>query len=85
MINGIIDCEEIMDAMPKEANWDSYGAEPITEEAKNTARNLQITPARNGGIVIYLYAGGVEIEIDIESNGQVMSFHFERVEPDEGR
>jgi hypothetical protein len=60
------------------ANWDSYGAVTISEEALATANALTFVPLADGGIQIELHAGGAELEIEISWNGEVQGIIWER-------
>lgn len=56
-----------------EANWDSYGAVPITEAALRVAEAVAFVPCCDGGIQVELHGGGAEIEIEIGPDGTVTS------------
>ena len=62
-----------------EAGWDGYDAPKISEKAIKTAKAIQIVPMSNGGVSIEWHAGGVDLEIDINENGHIMSICFERL------
>ena len=61
-----------IDVMPDKPNWDSYGALPITESAKTTARSIarllalspHVGPMNNGGI---------EFDFDDERSGLLVT------------
>ena len=60
-------------------HWDSYQGKPITQQAINTASSTAAVPSPDGGIVLSLYAGGSEVEIEIEPSGQIGSIWSRRV------
>lgn len=49
---------DAIDAAPRDANWNSYGAKPVTDEAKAVARSIarlltldsRVGPTPDGGI-----------------------------------
>jgi hypothetical protein len=64
--------------MPTEKDWDSYGAEPTTEAAKDTAAAMTLVPVNDGGVQFELHAGGAEIAIEVGADGTVTSVFWER-------
>ena len=51
--------------------WDGYDGVPPSQAALITARYLNYTPMSNGGIMIELHAGGMDIEIEVNPDGRV--------------
>lgn len=65
--------EERLDEFLKlKPNWNSYGAEPISGLATETAKNLAVFPTPSGGVQFELHAGGSDVEIEIDAKGQVV-------------
>ena len=69
------------------ANWDSYGAEPITEEAIDVARTFTkrrprkvtaIVPLSDGGIQVEWLDGANEVETEIDPEGQASHWKVRR-------
>jgi hypothetical protein len=58
-------------------NWDTFGGRPIAEEAIATAKALRYVPLVDGGLQIELYAGLVELEIEVNPEGVVTSIFWE--------
>lgn len=65
--------------LPTEPDWDSYGALPPTQEARNTLDALWVVPMNNGGVQIELHVGGKDIELEINPDGSIGDF---TVKPD---
>lgn len=51
--------------------WDGYDGSPVSKAALETARFLSFSPYGDGSLQIELHAGGVELEIVLDVNGQV--------------
>lgn len=60
------------------AGWDGRGSAAITDEAIATAKNLTPCPLGHGGLQIDLHAGGVDLEVEIAPDGQVISVMMTR-------
>jgi len=58
-----------------EADWDSYGAPPLTEAALRTADALVFIPTGEGGVQIELHAAGAEVEVTIGDDGHVEAIY----------
>lgn len=59
--------------LPTEENWDGDGAHPTSGQARRVLEALSVVPTVEGGAQIELHAGGVDLEIEIESTGKVTS------------
>lgn len=59
--------------------WDSYGGLPLTDEAAETLRRINIVPSSDGGAQIEMHVGGADIEIEVEPDGQILGISFDRV------
>ncbi len=53
--------------------WDSYGGKPITAEAILTVESFAVVPSSSGGIQLEMHRDGIDIEIQIESDGKISS------------
>lgn len=69
--------ERLASMVGLKADWDSYGAKPITEAAIKTAGLMVPIPSRDGGIDLELHAGGIDLTIEIDPDGTVKSIYWE--------
>lgn len=58
-------------------NWDSYHSDPITEEAVKVCESIEYIPLSGGGIEIELHTPKVDVEIEINHKGVVLSVFTE--------
>lgn len=54
-------------------DWDERGSAPPSGHAIATARCLTPVPLSGGGLQLVLMAGGMEIEIEIDATGRIVS------------
>jgi hypothetical protein len=75
-----------IDDFPSEKDWDSYGADPTTEEARMTARafaemfikNFWIGPTNHGGVSIEIdQRDGYSLILDFNPDGTPESVYVE--------
>ncbi len=58
--------------------WHGPGSKAPTVAAIETADNLTPVPMSNGGLQLELHAGGMDIEITINPDGQVVDVYAAR-------
>jgi hypothetical protein len=76
----------VTDAMGKlaelPANWDSYGAPPISADAMLRAtvwlRNAQVVPCSDGGVQLEWHSEGCDVEITFRADGSTEAWAQER-------
>lgn len=54
-------------------NWDGRGSTPPSPLAIATARYMTPVPGGDGSIQLEMHAGGMDIEIEIDPQGKVIS------------
>jgi hypothetical protein len=68
--------EQRIEDMPTEKDWNSYGAEPITKEARETALNVTSVPTSDGGIQLEWHQDGANTEVVIGSSGAIIGVYW---------
>lgn len=62
------------DASLKRANWDTYGAPPITRTALDAADQMhsrwQAVPSSDGGVTLEVHSNGYDVEISFGPKGE---------------
>lgn len=66
-----LDAAKFSEAQSLGDNWDEEGAVAVTNAAAHTASHTQVIPAKDGGMVLQLGAGGIILEVFIDPNGAV--------------
>lgn len=54
-----------------EDGWNGPRSVATTQAARDTVSHLYVIPATDGGLVIDLHAGGMEVEISVEPDGRI--------------
>ncbi len=68
-------------SLPDEDGWDGHLGKPPTEQALDTVKALHLTPLSDGGLLLEMHSGGVDFEVEIDSDGKVGSVSTEWREP----
>lgn len=71
----MIDQQRINMLRELQPDWDGHRGRPPTEAALKTASNIVVVPLSYGGLQIEMHAGGMDIEIEINSDGVVSSVY----------
>ena len=61
-------------------DWGDRGERAPSQAAIRTARNFTAVPMSNGRVQLELHAGGVDLEIEIDTDGQISSVMWSRSE-----
>lgn len=77
---GWIRNERIADLAELVDDWDSYGAEHVTDEALAVLRNLCAVPLKDGGIQIEWHCSGWDVEVEVNRHGVPVAFYSEKQE-----
>ncbi len=69
--------DQVLDELSRlEPGWDGYGpSQPPSPQAIAAARCIWACPHRDGGLQIELHAGGMDVEIEIDPAGKVLSVY----------
>ena len=61
--------------------WDSYDGKAPTAEAMKTVSYFTTVPLSNGGLQVEVHAGGADVEIEIDPDGNINDIYFQRRAP----
>lgn len=64
-------CEEVGSRYQDEDGWNGRYSVATTQAARETVSNLVVIPSNDGGLVIDLHAGGMEVEVSVEPDGRI--------------
>lgn len=68
-----------------EDGWNGRHSKATTAAARETVSHLVVVPNMDGGLVIDLHAGGMEVEISVEPDGRVSLVMAGPPDPDDSR
>lgn len=58
--------------------WDGHGSVPPSAAAIDTARYMTVVPGGDGSLQIEMHAGGIDLEIEITSEGKVGGIYYQQ-------